>query len=271
MLTIITTGRDDDYGVGFLQRLKTSIEKNIEILEKFNIEYEYIIAEWNPVKNYISENENFVELFKNQKIKNIIALPSVSEKEGLSTTVFFEYFAKNLGVRHAKYDNILIINSDIILGEECFKKSIDLCLSGLEKNKFYRARYRGEYDDNLNLLTINDCHKPDAYDAVVCGYYSGDFLLLHKSVFVDIAKGYDETNEKHRTTYQTHMDGEILWNLHNKNVNLEFINENYYHINHGRPNTLDGIYNMSGYGNKDNWGFIDYTQTKIKNNVTTIS
>jgi hypothetical protein len=271
MISIITTGRDDNHGVGFLDRLKSSIEHNISLLEKFNIEYEYIIAEWNPIRNYISENENFKEIFKNEKVKNVIALPSVSEKEGLSTSVFFEYFAKNLGVRHAQYDNLLLINSDIILSEKCFEKMIEVSKNGLSKEKFYRARHRAQYDNNFNVITIEDCHYPNNPDASICGYCSGDYLFLHKDVFIDIAKGYDETNSAHRVSYQSGMDGEILWNLQNKNVNLEFIDEIYYHINHGRQNIVDNIYNINGYENKSNWGFIDYTKTKIKNNVILIS
>jgi len=271
MISIITTGRDDDFGVGFLNRLKSSMEHNIRMLEKFNIDYEYIVAEWNPIRNYISENESFKELFKNDKIKNIIASPSVSEKEGLSTKVFFEYFAKNLGVRYATFENILLINSDIIISENCFEKIIELCNAGLNKGKFYRARHRGQYDNNFNVIKVEDCHYPNNPDSIICGYCSGDFLFLHKDVFVDIAKGYDETNQAHRISFQSGMDGEILWNLHNKNVNLEFIDEVYYHINHGHPNSVDNVYNMNGYENKDNWGFIDYQKTKIKDNIILIS
>jgi hypothetical protein len=271
MISLITTGRDDDFGVGFLARLKSSIEHNISMLENFNVEYEYIISEWNPIRNYISENKNFKEIFKNEKVKNVIASQSVSEKEGLNTTIFFEYFAKNIGVRQAKYDNILLINSDIIISEKCFEKIINYCVDGLSKERFYRARHRGQYDDNFNILTIEDCHYPNNPDAIICGYCSGDFLFLHKDVFVNIAKGYDETNPSHRISFQSGMDGEILWNLHKKNVHLEFIDEIYYHINHGHPNQVDNVYNTIGYDNKDNWGFIDYTHTKIKNNVIVIS
>jgi hypothetical protein len=55
-----------------------------------------------------------------------------------------------------------------------------------------------------------------------------------------------------------------------KNINLEFIEEPYYHINHGHTNILDGVYNTGGYENKENWGFIDYKKTELKTNVTII-
>ena len=66
------------------------------------------------------------------------------------------------------------------------------------------------------------------------------------------------------------MDGEILWTLNSKGVTLKFIEEKYFHINHGHPNSVDGVYNMSSYENKENWGFIDYTKEIIKPNVFVI-
>jgi len=271
MITIITTGRDDDYGQGFLDRLKKSILTNIQYLEKNKIDYEYIVAEWNPVKNFISQNEDFVEMFKNERLKNVIAMPTVSEKEGLSREVFFEYFAKNLGARMASNDMLLFLNSDIIVSENCFDKIINLCKDKNNKNHFYRARYRGQYDNNLNLITVEDCHYPRNPDSIICGYCSGDFLLVHKEIFYNVAKGYDETNSNHRKSFQSGMDGEILWNLHKNNITLEFIEEKYFHINHGHPNKVDGFYNTDGYVNKDNWGFIDYNKNIIKPNLIVIS
>jgi hypothetical protein len=270
MITIITTGRDDDYGNGFLDRLKKSMIHKKSYLEKNNIDYEYIVSEWNPIRNFISENFEFIDIFKNKKVKNVIALPSVSEKENLSTSVFFEYFAKNLGARMASNDILLFLNSDIIVSDECFDNIKELIKNGLDKNHFYRARYRGQYDNELNLITVEDCHYPNNPDAVICGYCSGDFLLIHKDTFYNVAKGYDETNPSHRVSFQSGMDGEILWTLNNKGVTLKFIEEKYFHINHGHPNNVDGVYNTIPYNNKENWGFIDYERDNIKQNVTII-
>jgi len=264
MISIITTGRDDDYGVGFLDRFYTSIIKNSQLLDEQEIEYEYLIVEWNPIKNPLYKNHKFSSLFNDKKYKNIIIDQSVSINENLSPTTFYEYFAKNAGVRNAKYDNILLLNSDIIISKECVENIKSLCFSGLDLNKFYRARYREQLNPDLFSLSIEDCHKPHFGDHVICGYFSGDFLFIHKNIF----PGYDENNPYHRSNLsQTSMDGEILWKLHNENINLEFIESKYSHINHGKDNPYDSHYNQNGYENKLNWGFIDYPKEYISENI----
>jgi len=270
MISIITTGRDDNYGQDFIARLKKSLQSNIEYLEKNNIEYEYIAVEWNPIKNYLSDNSDLRELFNNKNLKNVIVSNSVSKKENLSETIHFEYFAKNVGVRDSKFENILLLNSDIVLPDSTFDKIIELCNTGLSTNKFYRARFREQVNMDMSRILIEDCHYPDNPDAIICGYCSGDFLLMKKYIFCNVAKGYDETNQSHRTISQTGMDGEILWNLHNKGVSLEFIDDVYSHINHGKPNPYDGAYNVNGYDNKDDWGFIKYHKRYISENIIII-
>ena len=92
MITIITTGRDDDYGVGFLDRLRASIKNNIELLHESGIDYEYIICEWNPPKEPLIYHEKFKELFEKFNLKEVIVSNSVVEKEGLNQNIFYEYF-----------------------------------------------------------------------------------------------------------------------------------------------------------------------------------
>ena len=267
MLSIITTGRDDNYGENFLDRLYISVNKNIELFHQLNINYEYIIVEWNPINNSLHQNEKFKSIFANTKHKNIIVTQSVSENENLSPTTFYEYFAKNVGVRNALYENILLINSDIIISPECAEDIKNLCLNGLNKNKFYRARYREQLNLDLTHITIEDCHKPQYPDHIICGYYSGDFLLIHKDIF----PGYDETNLEHRDNRNhSSMDGEILWKLHKENINLEFINSKYSHINHGKNVLVNGHYNQNGYKNKLNWGFTQYKKEYINENIIII-
>jgi hypothetical protein len=267
MISIITTGRDDNYGKNFLDRLHTSITKNTELFLQFNIEYEYIVVEWNPINNPLYKNEKFSSFFENPNHKNIIVTQSVSEAENLSPTVFYEYFAKNVGVRNSSNDNILILNSDIIVSKECGEAIHQLYLNGLSKDKFYRARYREQLNPDLTPLNTEDCHKPHYADHVICGYYSGDFLLIHKDIF----PGYDETNPHHRDDlFQTSMDGEMLWKLHKEGVNLEFIESKYSHINHGKDNPYNNHYNQDGYENKTNWGFTQYEKEYISENIIVI-
>lgn len=270
MITIITTGRDDDYGHGFLDRLYSSIKNNIEILHSYSIEYEYIICEWNPVKEPLLYHEKFKELFEKYNLREVIITNSVVEEERLNHNIFYEYFAKNVGVRNAKYENILIINSDIVIPSESFSIIIDNIKNGLEKDKFYRLEFREQIDNDFNFIKIESVYHPSNPDSVICGYCAGDFLLTNKNSFVEFGMGYDETNFAHRTISQTGMDGEILWNMYNNGMRIKLIPTKYMHINHGKPNPYDNYYNDKGYINKSNWGFIDYEHDEVSNKLMII-
>lgn len=270
MISLITTGRDDDYGNGFLERLITSIENNAGYLEKHNIEYEYIICEWNPSKNMLFENERFLKIINKYNIVELVIKNTVSEKERLNNKIFYEYFAKNSGVRNAKYDNLLILNSDIIIPEESFNELIKISKSGLSDDKFYRLKYREEIDNDLNFINVQSVYYPQNTDSVICGFCSGDFLLVKKKSFIDKGNGYDETNINHRKISQTGMDGEILWNMYNSGMRINLIEFKYQHINHDKPNQRDGHYNTNGYENKPNWGFIDYEKKIVSDKLIEI-
>jgi hypothetical protein len=270
MISLVTTGRDDDYGYGFLNRLMKSIENNAEYLHEQNIPYEYVICEWNPPKDYLSENFKFKELFEKYNIIEIIVKNSILQKEGLNQSIFYEYFAKNCAIRHTNFDNLLLINSDIIIPKESFDEIIRLTKEGLSEDKFYRLEYRQELDLNFTIIRNESVYYPKNADGVICGYCSGDFLLVKKNAFINKGRGYDETNVNHRRISQTGMDGEILWNMYNEGMRIHLISLPYQHINHEKPNARDGYYNTNGYKNKPNWGFIDYPKKIIRENLIEI-
>jgi hypothetical protein len=270
MITIITTGRDDDYGHGFLDRLYSSIKNNIEILHSSDVEYEYIICEWNPIKETLLFHEKFKELFEKYNLREVIISNSVVENEKLNQNIFYEYFAKNAGVRNAKYENILIINSDIVIPSDSFSIIFENIKKGLDKNKFYRLEFREQIDNNFNFIKKESIYYPSNPDSIICGYCSGDFLLVDKNSFIEYGMGYDETNLSHRTISQTGMDGEILWNMYNNGMRIELLPYNYKHINHGKPNPYDNHYNVNGYKNKLDWGFINYKHEILSNKLTYI-
>jgi hypothetical protein len=273
MISFITTGRDDDYGGGgnFLDRLYISLSKNIEILERFNVEYEYLVVEWSPIKNYLINNEKFRQLFLNKNLIDVVVKSNVAVSENLNSNKFFEYFAKNVGVRISKYEVLILLNSDIIIPPETMREIINLFHEKHDEKHFYRLINRVQIDINLNILKRECIHYPNNPDAIICGYCSGDILIINKNFFIESGDGYDETNMGHRVTSQTGMDGEILWNLHHKGITLMFLQADYWHINHSKIGVhTDGIYNTNGYVNKPNWGFINYPKNIISKKLIEI-
>lgn len=268
MLSIITTGRNDDYGGEFLERFHTSITHNAHRFFALGINIEYIISEWMPYKDHLVNALNLVS----HNARTIAVDRSLAGPENLHPDIFFEYFAKNAAIRRAKYNNILLVNSDIILPEPIVDEIVNLIEVGLDPEKFYRTRYRQSADlaNFMRPKQTTDLHNPAWDDSCICGAYSGDFLLINTKSLINVGQGYNETDPDHRITYQTNMDGEILWNMYNAGMRLEFINEPYIHIDHGKDRTYDNGYKIGkSYTNKPDWGFINYL-SKFENSAEVI-
>lgn len=248
-------------------RFIQSVNNNKTLLDQYNIDYEYLVCEWSPYNEYLAECKRTKEIFQNNKFKNIAVDASISINEKLKPRTFYEYYCKNVGIREAKGNCTLIINSDIILFPVIVEKIATLIKNGLD-NKFYRARFRCNVDVNNNILDDHDLYEPSLPDGHVCAGYSGDFLLIKKDILINIAQGYDEIYPSHRLGQQTQCDGEILFQLHLNGIGLELINERYGHIQHSKTTEYEGGgYNQQGYKNKKDWGFISYPRKLINNTL----
>ena len=184
MISFITVGRDDDYGKNFLQRMHMSVSKNIDAIEKFGVPYEYLVVEWCPVKKYLIHNELFENLFRTKNLVDIVIKPEVSQKEQLDPVIFYEYFAKTAGIRTSRYDLLVILNADIVVPETTMQIIADMARNGFNASHYYRPLYRVKVDDNLNTLKRTSVHRPKSPDAVVCGYYAGDFLVASREAII---------------------------------------------------------------------------------------
>jgi hypothetical protein len=274
-LSIVLGGRDDNYGENFIERLNQALTANIKNLDQTDLDYEIIVVDFNPLdQKYLHNNLILKEVLSNSRVRNIVIDPSVSEEEDLSPGTYYEYFAKNVGAKRSTGEFIFTTNSDIILSKSLIN-DIKHELGNEERNDlFYRCRYRGEInlgfdpDDNTPAA---DLHNPSFPDACICGLFSGDATMFTREVFFNVATGYNEGEKRHRTHLsQSAMDGEILWNVYKKGKKLKFLESPYYHINHGRPNPRDNFYSQDTYTNKENWGFVDYTEDKLNENTILI-
>ncbi len=285
-ISLITVGRDDNFADDFISRLYRSISANIHFLEKNNIQFEYIVVDWFPINNqYLYKNINLYPLLSDKRIKNIIVENSIAEAEKLNPLVFYEYFAKNVGIRAAVNDYVFMVNSDIIVPQGMWSLIVDILKkSDINNKNFFRPLERVNVEV-LNKYEIKVCDslilkEPGNPDSVICGGYSGDFLFVSRDVLIEKGRGYNEEDHDHRQKerWQTGMDGELLWNLHNNGVLLEYLNSQYYHIKHGNSapqvqsgrKQVDGYYKLNAhYQNKPDWGFFTrYTKTTNENTIT---
>ena len=253
-VSFILSGRDDGYTGDFIDRFYIALKKNLEILSRYNLDYEIIVVDYNPFKNKrLIDNEKLKELLNHSNVKNVIVDKSILIADGLPENGFYEYFAKNVAGRMALGKLLFMTNADIIISEDIVKKLKDLS-SNYSDNKFYRVRYRYELQDGKTIGEPLDLYSPNDKDSEICGGYSGDATIFSKKTFIEVAKGYDETSENHRTPKgQASMDGEILWQLVKNGVKMELIDLPYFHVTHPRQ-PKDGGYCRDGYKNRENWG-----------------
>jgi len=276
-LSIVLSARDTNYGGPFVDRFHQALSTNIQTLNRCSFDYEIVVVDYNPInEQYLYKNNKLESILKAPNIKNIIVHNSVVLNENLTPTTFYEYFAKNVGIRECTGDFIFVTNADIILSYELAKEIEQEFYSPDKDNVFYRCRFRAGVDigntSTIDQNRILDLHRPVFNDSVICGFYSGDASMFSKNVMFNFAKGYNEELQQHRTeACQVHMDGEILWNCYLRGLKLKFLNSLYYHIDHETGySQRDNYYHTEMYSNTPDWGAIKYPRYQLAKNVIII-
>jgi len=279
MISIITHGRNDNWqgidwcGKTYLDNIYECLLKNLETIEKINIPYEYLIVEWCPFNDLIMNLPKFKELFEKYKnLKTIVVDQSVAIADGLKPKQYFEFFAKNVGVHQSIYDNLIMVNTDIIIYPKTMKVLVDLAKAGFDDKIIYRIiwRFHGAGPHPQEQTGIIENNSPKNTKVTMGGAFPGDIHMTTKKGFIKYGDGYDETNENHRTLAHTGMDSEFILNWISNGGTQIWLNESYWHINHHHPNPYDKGYSAQPYKNRPNWGFVDYLVTKINDQLTIV-
>src|SRR6476660_6601143 len=113
MLTIIVAGRNDDYGKDFRERLFRTAGHNSSILREAKVDFEYFLAEWNPISGRPLLSEEFVKRVPDARA---IVIPSpIHQAYTLNPNMqFHEMPAKNAALRRAQGDVVIVTNADIL-------------------------------------------------------------------------------------------------------------------------------------------------------------
>lgn len=123
-LSFVAAARNDNFGGNFLHRFKLAVNSIISLSSKYNLNAEFIIVEWNPPDDRprLKEAIEWPAGVKPGTVR-IIEVPNEIHKKfnNPQKTPFFEFFAKNAGIRRAKGEYILVTNSDIIFSDEIIK------------------------------------------------------------------------------------------------------------------------------------------------------
>lgn len=281
MISIVVTGKNDNYGGHFDQRLELTLKYNVKKFKEAGIDAEIVFVEWNPISGTPLLSEKVATMFDNVKCyvvekeeHDIIAGPN-------TYMTFLEFFAKNVGIRRASGDYVVCTNADVFYGNEVFDK---IANTELDKNIIYRTRRDDIRFHKLESLTeegfknakfrTNPLNGKPYVDA------SGDFTMASKELFEKL-NGYDENMR----FVKIHKDSRILFSaLHNSEI--DYVNLGVmYHIDHegsavGTTGKLTDYRPTNGpyhwkyvldlpYKNRHFWGMsreiVD--EIKLKNNI----
>src|SRR5262245_4117321 len=120
-LSIVLTGRNDNFGGDFNQRLFSALSYNHRLLVEAGVEYELVFVEWRPVPGRML----LADLIRQQLPELAPRLVAYEVDERYHNAFsqnprlqFHEFIAKNIGIRHALGSYLLVTNTDIYLSRD---------------------------------------------------------------------------------------------------------------------------------------------------------
>jgi hypothetical protein len=256
-VALIVVGRNDNYGGDFRGRLNATLAWNLQF--PFS---EVIYVEWNPVADKPSDAEWLVQRFPNLRVYIVSR-----ERHQRSCTnpkmPVMEYFAKNVGIRRAKADWICLVNADVLIGPDVFKR-----LAKLRPGSVY-----GTHNVNIKW-TGSEIKRADLTEQLLGGFSAGDDLLSVVGNFFlaprklwHQARGYDESLTDRRVV----CDGHGAAQLYNLGARPRVIGR-HYHLDHpescqnavlGHQGTYFDPWEGVPYENSENWGQADAIERPV--------
>ncbi len=234
-LSVVLTGRHDNYGGDFNERFFRALQFNHRQLAERGVSHEFVFVEWNPVPNRRWLADLLAEAVSD--------LPSVAitryvvdpryhaaymQNPGLD---YLEFVAKNVGVRRASGRFVLSTNTDVFLGRGPLE---NIGARRLETGRVYRAA-RIDIKLGADQMFIDWPALEDPRNHVrtpilappLCSGGSGDFILLDRETFHRL-RGFNEVYRRVRVG----IDLNFLVKAHGAGVPIADIGGAVYHVNH---------------------------------------
>lgn len=244
-LSLIVTGRNDDFGGDFNGRFFRALRFNHEQLTAAGVPHEFVFVEWRPLpgRPYLATilEAEFPDLAAGE-LRSYVVDATFHDALSLNPRVQFqEFIAKNVGIRRARGEFLLTTNTDIYLSRGVIAS---LAERTLERGTLYRAARHDLksnsdvswmdwtlLEDERNWEIVNRIKPPLFTNA------SGDFLLLD-------ADGYHRLrgfNEVYRTA-KIHIDGNFCVKALSSGMRLVDIGSPVYHVGRGTLHAHVGSY-----------------------------
>ena len=244
-LSIVLTGRNDDFGGDFNDRFFRALRFNHHELSKAGVSHEFVFVEWRPVegRSHLSTvlEEEFAALTASH-LRCYVVDPRYHEAFSLNPMLQFqEFLAKNVGIRRARGRFVLTTNTDIYFS----RGIIDRMRSrSLEDGILYRAA-RCDLKSHIDVSRVDwqvleDERNYDIVNAIRPPLFtnaSGDFLLADYDSYHRL-RGF---NELYRLA-KIHIDGNFCMKARASSVLPLDIGFPVYHVGRGTFQALAGLY-----------------------------
>lgn len=148
-LSIVAFSRNDNHGGNMLERMQMSLNSLLEQLEKYHIESELILVEWNPPadKPLLKEDIKWPFGLKYCTIRDIQVPSSIHQRYKYSDKIPMNVIcAINCGIRRARGEFILPRPIDLLYPDELMSY---IASKTLKMNELYRV---DRYDVNRDIL-----------------------------------------------------------------------------------------------------------------------
>jgi hypothetical protein len=276
-LSIVVTGRNDNYGGDFNERFFTAIQFNLDRLCEHGVRCEVVLVEWNPVagRPFLCELlARRVRVNGHASFTRIVVAPEYHAAMTQNPRLeYLEYVAKNVGIRRAAAPWILATNTDVLLGRAVVGA---IARGEFSADTLYRApRYDIKLGADPSHLAwdaledpANHVREPMLRPPLFSGG-SGDFALGHRETMYAL-RGYNEVYRAARVG----IDLNFLVKAYGAGCPIADIGGPVYHINHvGSLRISKAMYRdkpaespwgdlrwhsrQVTYNNPDNWGLND--------------
>lgn len=156
-LSIVIVGRNDDYGDDFMGRINTFVRSLDHQVRNYPNVFELVVVEWNP----LGDRDPLASVLRNTKHLpvRVVTVPSELHNTLDSHSPVLEFHGKNVGIRRARGDFVLVTNPDIIFSQQLID---ELARKKLRVDSVYRT---DRYD--FNAVGIDDVATEDLVDFAV--------------------------------------------------------------------------------------------------------
>ena len=197
-LSVVLTGRNDNFGGDFNDRLFAAVAYNHRLLESAGVSCELVFVEWRPVRG----RRLLADLLRQHvpQVASRLTTYEVDERyhDAFSQNQrlqFHEFIAKNVGIRRAAGSYVLATNTDIYLSRSVVHLVARQTLRPMVLYRATRVDLKQGLDTtNLDEDVLSDPRNHAVVNRLKPPFFtnaSGDFLLLDRYSFHAV-RGFNE-------------------------------------------------------------------------------